>query len=279
MIGWVITRVERRLLDPAAAPAVKRRNGFLLLALVAGGCALLGVLVTWVLRGVPGGWIVEGALMSTLLAFRSLADHVRAVADGLRQSLAQGRLAVSHVVGRDPEALDEAAVGRAAIETLAENLSDGVVAPLFWGALFGLPGMLAYKAINTLDSMVGHKSERYFDFGFASARCDDLVNLIPARLTGMAIAAFDGAAWRAMRRDAPHHRSPNAGWPESAMAAVLGVRLAGPRRYGGKLVDDGWMGDGRAEVTPDDIDSGIAIAGRAYAVAAGILLGLSHLAR
>ena len=175
--------------------------------------------------------------MSTLLAQRSLVDHVAAVAAGLRAGLAEGRRAVALIVGRDPDRLDAAGVGRAAVESLAENLSDGVVAPLFWGVVAGLPGMLAYKAVNTLDSMVGHHSERYRDFGWASARFDDLVNLVPARLTGAALCLVGGApralGLPVMLRDAPRHRSPNAGWPEAAMAAALGLRLAGPRVYGG----------------------------------------------
>ena len=205
--------------------------------------------------------------MSTLLAQRSLVDHVRAVAAGLRGGLADGRRAVALIVGRDPDRLDSAGVGRAAVESLAENLSDGVVAPLFWGVVAGLPGMLAYKAVNTLDSMVGHRSERYRDFGWASARFDDLVNLVPARLTGAALCLVGGSPLRSattMLRDAPRHRSPNAGWPEAAMAAALRLRLAGPRVYAGRTVDDGWMGDGRAEVTPADIDRAIALAWRAW---------------
>jgi adenosylcobinamide-phosphate synthase len=202
---------------------------------------------------------------------------VRAVAAGLDQGLAEGRRAVSRIVGRDPDRLDAPAVARAAIESLAENLSDGVVAPLFWAVLLGLPGIVAYKAINTLDSMVGHKSPRHLAFGWASARADDLVNLLPARLTGLLLALAAGRAaaraWRAMRRDAGLHRSPNAGWPEAAMAGALGLRLAGPRVYGGNRVEDAWMGDGRAEATAADIRRGLGLAWRAWA----LLLGLTGL--
>jgi len=263
IIGQAIALLERRLLDPAAPAATHRFAGVLLVALVLGAASAAGCLVVLPLRDSTGGWLLEGLLMSTLLAQRSLVDHVRAVALGLRRGLAEGRLAVARIVGRDPDRLDEAGVGRAAVESLAENLSDGVVAPLFWGVVAGLPGMLAYKALNTLDSMVGHRSERYRDFGWASARLDDLANLVPARLTGLLLCLVGGrprCCLRTMRRDAPHHRSPNAGWPEAAMAAALGVRLAGPRVYGGRMVEDGWMGDGDPAAGPEAIERGITLA-------------------
>ena len=231
-IGRLIEALERLLLRAEQSPGRKRLAGTVLVLLIVGAAVAMGLALHALARALPWGWLLEGALMSTLLAWKSLVQHVRAVAEGLTQGLAEGRRAVAMIVGRDPESLDEPAVARAAIESLAENLSDGVVAPLLWGALLGLPGMLAYKAVNTLDSMGGHKSERYRDFGRASARLDDLVNLVPARATGLAIAAAAPfvnedalAAWAAMRRDAPRHRSPNAGWPEAAMAAALGLAL------------------------------------------------------
>ena len=184
LIGGVVSRLERRLLRPDAPAVAKRRAGVLLLGLVVGAAIAAGALLAGIARLLPAGWIAEGLLISTLLAQRSLVQHVGAVAQALRAGLAQGRRAVAKIVGRDPDRLDVDAVGRAAVESLAENLSDGVVAPLFWAAVAGLPGILAYKAVNTLDSMVGHRSERYRDFGWASARFDDLVNLVPARLTG-----------------------------------------------------------------------------------------------
>lgn len=211
-------------------------------------------------------------LASTLLAQRSLHEHVARVAEGLEQGgLAGGRKAVAMIVGRDPESLDEAGVARAAIESLSENFSDGIVAPAFWLGLGGLPGGALYKAINTADSMIGHKSPRHLAFGWAAARLDDLVNLPASRLTGLlliAAAALDpkadaGAAGRAVRRDAGRHRSPNAGWPEAAMAGALGLRLAGPRVYGAIRVEDGWMGDGRAEATAADIRRALALYRRA----------------
>ncbi|MCY4286789.1 MAG: adenosylcobinamide-phosphate synthase CbiB [Thiotrichales bacterium] len=209
----------------------------------------------------PHGWVLEGVIASTLIAFRGLHDHALAVADGLDRSLDAGREAVSHIVGRDPASLDEAGVARGAIESVAENFSDGVVAPLFWYGLAGLPGLIAYKAVNTLDSMIGHRTERYRHFGTAAARLDDAVNWLPARLAGL---YFVAAAWlrpgangaraaRVMVRDAGKHRSPNAGWQEAAVAGALDLALAGPRRYRHETVDDAWMGDGRAELDAGDI--------------------------
>jgi adenosylcobinamide-phosphate synthase len=199
---------------------------------------------------------------STLLAQRSLDAHVLAVANALEQEgVEAGRRAVSMIVGRDTAALDEAGVSRAAIESLAENFSDGVVAPLFWLLVAGLPGIFGYKAINTADSMIGHKTDRYLAFGWASARVDDLVNLPASRLAALwlvlAAAALSGLSPRgaiaAMRRDANGHRSPNAGWPEAAVAGALGLRLAGPRAYDGAMVDDHWIGDGRETASARDI--------------------------
>ncbi len=267
VIGTLVSGLEGRLLRATARPSAKRRAGILLVLLTVAAAVVVGGGLALALRALPGGWVLEGLAMSTLLAQRSLVQHVAAVATGLRAGLEQGRAAVALIVGRDPERLDAAGVGRAAVELLAENLSDGVVAPLFWGLAGGLPGMLAYKTINTLDSMVGHRSERYLEFGWASARLDDLVNLPPARLTGFGLCLVGGRPRRAaaaIRRDAPGHRSPNAGWPEAAMAASLELRLAGPRSYGGAVVEDGWMGDGRAEVTPDDIDRAVALAWRLW---------------
>ena len=208
------------------------------------------------------GALILACLVSTLLAQRSLHTHVAAVAEGLeREGLAGGRAAVAKIVGRDPERLDQAGVARAAIESLAENFSDGVVAPAFYCGLFGLPGIAMYKAANTADSMIGHKSERYRAFGWAAARFDDLINLPASRLTSLLVASAAlilpdcnaGAALQAVRRDAQQHRSPNAGFPEAAFAGALGLRLAGPRRYGSEGVADAWMGDGRAEATAADI--------------------------
>jgi adenosylcobinamide-phosphate synthase len=215
-------------------------------------------------RLLPDGPVGSGILVlaaSSLLAQRSLHQHVRAVAEALEtQGLQAGRAAVAMVVGRNPDRLDEAAVARAAIESLAENFSDGVVAPAFWLIAGGLPSAMCYKATNTADSMIGHRTPRYHAFGWAAARLDDVVNLPASRLSALflvlaaaAIGASPRGALQAVCRDAPGHRSPNAGWPEAAMAGALGLRLAGPRFYAETLIDDAFMGDGRREATAADI--------------------------
>jgi adenosylcobinamide-phosphate synthase len=225
------------------------------------------------------GTVGCGVLMSSLLAQRGLDDHVLEVAEALERGVVAGREAVAKIVGRDTGRLDEAAIARAAIESLAENFSDAVVAPVFWLALAGPPGGIAYKAINTADSMVGHRSERYRAFGWAAARTDDLVNLPASRLSALwlvlAAALLPGAsAWgaaAAVWRDARRHRSPNAGWPEAAMAGALGFRLAGPRTYDGVAVEDHWMGVGRADATVADIRSALRLYRTAAALQAGVL--------
>jgi adenosylcobinamide-phosphate synthase len=260
-LGRQIGALETRLLDPAASPAAQRRRGRAASLLVIAATTAAALALQALCQRLPHGWLLLGILMSTTLAWRGLHQHVAAVATGLAESLAAGRRAGALIVGRDPDSLDAPAVARAAIESTAENFADGVVAPLFWGLLLGLPGMLAYKAINTLDSMIGHRTPRHLHFGRFAARVDDAANLLPARLAAilllLAALALPGttpaAGWQALRRDARHHRSPNAGWPEAAMAGALGLRLAGPRRYAGELVDDAWMGAGRAAATPADI--------------------------
>jgi adenosylcobinamide-phosphate synthase len=216
-----------------------------------------------------------GLLGWPLIAARSLDDHVRAVATPLAGGdLERARHAVSMIVGRDPHQLDSAGIARAAIESLAENTSDGVIAPLFWGALLGLPGLFAYKAINTLDSMVGHRSARFEAFGWASARLDDLVNLVPARLTGLLFALVGKrpqAGLAAMLRDAPRHRSPNAGWPEAAMAEALGIRLSGPRMYEGQVVQEPYVNAAGREATAADILAALSLY-RHTMVAVAVLL-------
>jgi adenosylcobinamide-phosphate synthase len=220
-------------------------------------------------------------LASTLLASRSLYVHVRVVAGALETgSIIAARSAVSRIVGRDPQVLDEHGVARAAIESLAENASDGVVAPAFWFLVLGLPGLAVYKAINTADSMIGHRNSRHEAFGWAAARFDDLVNLLPSRLTGLLFAAaalvIPGtsarAALQAMARDASRHRSPNAGWPESAMAGALGLKLNGPKNYAGVLVNDAYMGNGRREATAQDIRDALRLASTAWAIMVAALL-------
>jgi adenosylcobinamide-phosphate synthase len=274
-MGALIAGLDARL-NIGAARRGRGALALLLLLLVTG--AIAGA-IAFALRQVAFGWVIEAMLASTLLAQKELGQAVRAVAVALKQSLAAGRKAVGHIVGRDPDALDEAGVARAAIESLAESASDGVVAPLFWLVLGGLPGIALYKAINTADSMIGHKTDRYAEFGWASARLDDLVNLIPARLTGALLcgAAFwvkgaDAArGWSTMLRDAMKHASPNAGWPEAAMAGALGISLGGPRAYGGEMHDLPRFGDGRAELGPGDITKALEL----YAMMLNLTLGLA----
>jgi adenosylcobinamide-phosphate synthase len=265
---------------------MRRFNGVLALALVVAfafgasfGIAWLAGYLSWF-----AGTLLLGILASTLLAQRSLDEHAGAVAAALETGgIEAGREAVSRIVGRDVSALDEAGVSRATVESLAENFSDGVVAPLFWLVVAGLPGGAVYKAVNTADSMVGHKSERYLAFGWAAARLDDLLNLPASRLAaGWLIAAAKltpgaspEAAWATVRRDARHHRSPNAGWPEAAMAGALGLRLAGPRVYEGIPVNDPWIGDGRAEVGPADIRAALDLYRTACRLQAGAVAVLA----
>lgn len=278
-IGWLDQRF-----NPADRPASRLTGIIALLALllVTGG---LAVAIAMLLRRLPYGWIAEALIATAFLAQKSLSDHVRAVADGLVTSLDQGRKAVSRIVGRDPQALDRSGVSRAALESLAENASDGIVAPAFWLAIGGLPGIVLYKAINTADSMIGHKSPRHLSFGWASARLDDLVNLPCSRLTGLFFtlaAGFTGlanmrASFAAMIRDAQRHVSPNAGWPEAALAGALGIKLGGPRSYGGRHVDLATMGAGKDDLDESDIARGLTLYGRALTLltALAVLLALA----
>ncbi|MDD8023328.1 MAG: adenosylcobinamide-phosphate synthase CbiB [Paracoccaceae bacterium] len=232
----------------------------------------------------PGGWlgtVIGGILAWPLVALRSMHDHVAAVARPLAAGdLPAARHAVSMIVGRDPAQLDPPGVARAALESLAENSSDGIVAPLFWGVVAGLPGIAAYKAINTLDSMIGHRTPRHEAFGWASARIDDLVNLAPARLTGLLFALVSrrpGAALATMGRDARHHRSPNAGWPEAAMAGALGVRVSGPRIYANRVADEPFVNATCPDPTPVDLHRGLALYRRAMLALAALIGALAAL--
>ena len=264
-IGRLIAWCEQAWNSPQSSYDQRRFFGVVTLLVLLATSLLGGLAIAWLCGALlPGiaGTILCAVLASSLLAQRSLHDHVEAVATALeREGVVGGRKAVSMIVGRDTSELDEPAISRAAIESLAENFSDGIVAPLFWMVVAGLPGALAYKAINTADSMIGHKSDRYRAFGWASARLDDYVNLPASRLAALwlVLAASlrpglsPARALAALKRDARHHRSPNAGWPESAMAGALGIRLAGPRVYGGVKVDDRWMGEGRSDLPAADI--------------------------
>jgi adenosylcobinamide-phosphate synthase len=288
-MGRWLAWLEARLNRAGASFAARRAWGAVALFLYLTPVALVAWAATRAL--LPGGalgFAVLVLLAASLPAQRGLAAHVRAVADGLEAGLEEGRSAVAKIVGRNPAALDEAGVARAAIESLAENFSDGVVAPILWTALGGLTGGALYKAVNTADSMIGHKDDRYGAFGWAAARLDDLVNLPASRLAALwlilAAAATPGAsapdAWRAVWGDASRHRSPNAGWPEAAMAGALGLKLAGPRVYGETLVADAFMGEGRREADPGDIRRALKLyrascAIEALALAAGVALSLA----
>jgi len=282
-IGRLISCLDRALNRATDNDRRRRLYGVAALAVIVGVPALVAYALEWLLLSHALGFFVLVALGATLPAQKSLAQHVEAVAKALDTGgLKAGREAVSMIVGRDPEQLDRAGVARAAIESLAENFSDGVVAPAFWLAVGGLAGGTAYKAANTADSMIGHRTPRHEAFGWAAARFDDLINLPASRLTALLLvgAAFlvpgadAGAAWRAVWRDAKKHRSPNAGWPEAAMAGALGIALAGPRSYGGVMGDFAYMGDGRRDVTAADIRRALGL----FWVADVLLMGLLAIA-
>lgn len=283
-IGAAIDWLDHRLNQEAWSQAARRLAGVVALALLVVTSLGIGFVIEALLRRLPGGDGLIALTASAFLAQRSLYDHVARVRDAFATGgLAAARRAVSMIVGRDPDSLDEAGVCRAAIESCAENFSDGVVAPAFWFALFGLSGLIAYKAVNTADSMVGHRTPRHKAFGWAAARFDDLLNLIPARLSGLLLALAGSVAGEdplralnIMRRDARQHRSPNAGWPESAMAAALGLSLAGPRRYGAHVVDDPFLNPaGRPMATPADIARALRVFLTACALHAGFYGGLA----
>ncbi len=281
LIGWL----ERRLNRERRGRRARLLRGALTVALVVGLAAAVGWAVAWGARRLPHGWIVELTAMVTLFAGRSLIDHVRAVARALeRDGLAAARAAVRHLVGRDPATLDAHGVARGALESLAENFGDAVVAPAFWYALLGLPGLCAYKAVNTLDSMIGYTAPRYREFGMTAARLDDAVNWIPARLAAVLLAlaagfvggARPGRALATIWRDGGRHRSANAGRLEAAMAGALGLALAGPRRYpDGTVVDDPWLGDGSARAMPADLRRGLWLTAVAYLILVGLVAAMA----
>lgn len=269
-IGKAIERLEAQYNDLGASFETRRRNGLICFVLLIAMTIVFSAVLEGILLWLPLGLIWVGLISSSLLAQKSLEEHVRAVAEALESGgLEAGRKAVSMIVGRDPDQLDEAGVCRAAIESLAENFSDGITAPALWLGFLGLAGGSAYKATNTADSMIGHKNDRYHAYGWAAARFDDLINLPASRLTALLFIcaayltpqASPSQAWAAVRRDARKHKSPNAGWPEAAMAGALGLALAGPRVYGGALVEDHFMGEGgRREATAQDIRRALGLA-------------------
>jgi adenosylcobinamide-phosphate synthase len=267
-MGALIRALDRSLNHDSAAPDRRRAAGIvavLCLLVIVG--AIVFVIRHELLR-LPYGVSAVAIVASTLIAQRSLHRHVAHVAIALESGdITAARTSVSHIVGRDTGALDEAGVARAAIESLAENFSDAVVAPVLWLFIAALPGIALYKAINTADSMIGHLTPRYQAFGWAAARLDDLVNLPASRLSALLFVAAAALrneasakeAWRTVWRDAPHHRSPNAGYPEAAMAGALGLSLAGPRVYAGVRVDDAMMGNGRRDAKASDIRRALAL--------------------
>lgn len=276
-IGKLIDWLDKQLNVKGVSSQEGRLRGAVAVLILLAAAFIPSYYVARFLTHWPFGWLAEALLATTLIAQKSLKDHVLAVYDGLGRSLAEGRQKVSLIVGRDPAQLDEAGVSKAALESLAENTSDGIVAPVLWYALLGLPGIAMYKAINTADSMIGHKNEKYQWFGWAAARLDDLVNLPASRLTGYLFAAAEPSRFRqiveVMRRDAPKHGSPNAGWPEAAMAAALDVRFGGPRSYDGDMVDLPYMGEGRDAITRDDIRRGLGVLSRAmWLLSFGLLI-------
>ncbi|KZD22605.1 adenosylcobinamide-phosphate synthase CbiB [Tardiphaga robiniae] len=284
-IGNGIGRLERRLNPESWSRRQRKLAGVITVIVLVSFAMLVGGVLADLLNDNWIGFAIEALIASTLIAQRSLYQHVARVRRAFTEGgLPAARQAVAMIVGRDPERLDEAGVARAAIESTAENFSDGIVAPVFWLALLGLPGLIAYKAINTADSMIGHRSTLYIDFGWAAARLDDLVNLIPARLSGLLVAIVAPivrgsivASLRIMMRDASRHRSPNAGWPESAMAGALGIAIAGPRVYAEGAVNDPYLNaEGRAAAL-DDIGRALRVFVTACVLQAAIYAALALL--
>ncbi len=277
VLGSLIDWFDRKLNRDKRPEMDRAIRGAVTVLSVVGITGGIGVGIAWLSFAHPLGWTIELFCVVLLLAQRGLYDHVRAVKKGLEENLEAGRDAVSHIVGRDPAQLDGPGVARAAIESAAENFGDGVVAPVFYYVLFGAPGLFIYKAVNTMDSMIGHRTPKYRAFGMTAARLDDVLNLIPARLSGLficigAVFAPGGRPWQAVKtmlRDAGKHRSMNAGWPEGAMAGALDLALAGPRRYAHEIARDPWIGDGRAQATAQDIGRALYL----YAVACLINAG------
>jgi len=276
-IGALISALEARLNRAKQA----RRNGVITCAAVVACAAIPAAAISLALPTGLIGTVIMGGLAWPLVAARSMYSHVAAVAQPLKAGdLPAARHAVSMIVGRDPAQLDSPAVARAALESLGENTSDGIIAPLFWGMTLGLPGIAAYKAINTLDSMIGHKTPRYIDFGWFSARLDDWVNLIPARLTGVLFAAASPSPRRSLRvmlRDAHAHRSPNAGWPEAALAGALNIRLSGPRIYADHIANEPWLNPSAPDPSPADITLGLRLYIRALGAMAALMAATAAL--
>ncbi len=284
-IGLLVALLDQKLNQSGDKQSDGRLDGIAALGILIAAAGTLGLVLHTILAYIPGGWLVNLALATTLLAQQSLRKHVHDVKIALGVSIERAREDVSKIVGRDPNNLDDSGVAKAAIESLAENTSDGIVAPALWYAIAGLPGLFIYKAVNTADSMIGHKNEKYLHFGWASARFDDLINLPASRLTTLifiAIAATRSTTlakttWKIMRRDAGKHQSPNAGWPEAAMAGTLGLSLGGPRQYEGETIELPYMGDGRKVISREDIENGLKVFDQSMLALASLLGAISFL--
>ena len=282
-IGKLIAYLDEGLNDPDTEDADQRNHGIFAIVALCIAVAIPTFLVEKLLLSFHYGWIFNILLATAFIAQKSLRDHVADVARTLPQSIISARSEVAKIVGRNPTNLDESGIAKAALESLAENTADGITAPIFWFAVAGLPGIVVYKAINTADSMIGHKSEKYLHFGWAAAKLDDLVNLPASRLTGLLFAA---AAWfksksraqaalTSMWRDANKHQSPNAGWPEAAMAGALDLKFGGPREYDGETVELAYMGEGRSQLTAADIDKGLELYDRALLILLAVAVVLA----
>jgi adenosylcobinamide-phosphate synthase len=282
-IGAFITWLETTLNSKPDDEVEGLLRGGLAVVLLLAATGLPAYMLQDILSRLSGGWIINALIATAFIAQKSMRDHVQDVSNALSSSVADGRTAVAKIVGRDTTDLDASGVTKAALESLAENTADGIVAPVFWYAMLGLPGLVAYKAINTADSMIGHKSDRYFFFGFCAAKLDDLVNLPASRVTALLFAAAaalsnieDGkralnAAWT----DAVKHRSPNAGWPEASMAGALGLRFGGPRGYEDGTVDLPWMGDGREHMNRADLTAGLKLYDTALLIMLALLIAMA----
>ncbi len=282
-IGHVINRLDKRFNRSIDSRKERGKQGLFILAVLIFFGLAVGLVLQYLMDGFFLSWLFEAVIVAVFLSARSLYDHVLRVAEKLeKRDLAQARNAVAHIVGRNPEILDRSGVSRAAIESLAENFSDGVIAPAVWYLVAGLPGLIIYKVINTADSMIGHKTDRHRDFGRGVARFDDLINLPAARITAilciMAAALRHGLAaaqnaWRIIRKDAAKHRSPNAGWPESAMAGALNIALSGPRTYEDTSGNEPWINEnGRQQLGADDIKASLRLYILSGIVFAGLLV-------
>jgi adenosylcobinamide-phosphate synthase len=275
LIAWLDTVLNTKPEDEIEGVL---RGGVVVVMLLA-ATALPAYMLQDLLNDIPGGWLLNVLVATAFIAQKSMRDHVQDVANAMSSSVTAGRQSVAKIVGRDTTQLDESGIAKAALESLAENTADGIVAPVLWYALFGLPGLVAYKAINTADSMIGHKSDRHLFFGFCAAKLDDLVNLPASRLTAVLFAAaatFTSAhsakdALKSAWDDASKHQSPNAGWPEAAMAGALGLKFGGPRDYADGTLDLPWMGNGRDSMTRADITTGLALYDKALWIMFGVL--------